>query len=431
MSPNPAQLVALSSVSGLFMTKRIRQERKTGRIIKSPYGMEKFFSVTTVDLTDFGPLCRCLDTLTARPFMFAIRGNPLPDADRKKTRRLVHYDSEAGEGATFEPVARNWFAVDIDKVKKPVVIDPISDPEGAIEYLIGLLPPELHDASCWWQFTCSQSLPGNEDTLSARLWFWLAEPLDDASLTRWARATNKSAGYKLIDDSIYRAIQPHYVANPLFEDGMRDPLPRRHGTRTGLDEAVGLVIPDPDPTDAENGAKEGFIGRGVEAWLADIGGDRGFRHGMMGAIASYYATNGPDADPETIKTLVRNAIVNAPRRERSDGDIDRYLSDRHLNEMVAWVRQRERQNPQRGRRPRPDLEAIALSVPVAEERAPSVRAIADKLLRCKSVPPAMALVLTECWNEQRCSPPLPRDQVRGFVNVLAGRLANRERGNGR
>jgi hypothetical protein len=151
----------------------------------------------------------------------------------------------------------------------------------------------------------------------------------------------------------------------------------------------------------------------------------------MGAIASYYATNGPDADPETIKALVRNAIVNAPRGGRSDRDIDRYLSDRHLNEMIAWVRQRERQNPQRERRPRPNLEAIALSVPVAEERAPSVRAIADKLLRCKSVPPAMALVLTECWNEQRCSPPLPRDQVRGFVNVLAGRLANRERGNGR
>ena len=34
-----------------------------------------------------------------------------------------------------------------DKVKKPVAIDPVTDPEGAIEYLIGLLPPELQDAS--------------------------------------------------------------------------------------------------------------------------------------------------------------------------------------------------------------------------------------------------------------------------------------------
>jgi hypothetical protein len=429
---NPARLVTLTSISGLFMTKHIRQARKTGKIIKTPYGMEKLFTVTTVDLTGFGQLCRCLDTLTGRPFMFVIRGEMLPGADGKKTRRLVHPDPETGEVATFEPAARTWFAVDIDKVKKPVAIDPVTDPEGAIEHLIGLLPPELHDASCWWQLTCSQSLPGNEETLSARLWFWLAEPLDDASLTRWARATNKSAGHKLIDDSLYRAIQPHYVANPIFEDGMRDPLPRRHGVRTGLDEAVTLVIPDPDPTDPENWADEGFVGRGVDTYLGDIGGDRGFRAGMMGAIASYYATNGPDANPEKIKDLVRKSILNAPRGDRGDRDIDRYLSDRHLNEMIGWVRGRERQNPKRQRRLRPDIEQIAISVPVGEERAPAVRAIADKLLKCKNLPAAMALSLTEAFNEAHCSPPLPRDQVRSFVNTLAGRLADRvERGNAR
>ena len=428
---SPARMIVLFSVSRLYATKRIRRDRKTDKVIVNGYGKETFFSVTTVDLTGFPHLCRYLETLTQRSTMFVIRGEPLSDTDRKKTRRLIHADPETGECPTFEPAARLWFAVDIDKVRKPAAIDPVADPEGAIEYLIGLLPPELHDASCWWQFTCSQNLPGNEETLSARLWFWLTEPLDDAALTRWGRAANKSAGHKLIDDSIYRAIQPHYVANPIFEDGILDPLPRRHGIRAGLDEAVTLVIPDPDPADPESCGREGFIGRGVDAYLGDIGGDRGFRHGMMGAIASYYATNGPDADPETIRALVRNAILNAPGGQRSDRDIDRYCSDGHLNEMIGWVRQRERQNPKREHRHRPNLEAIALSVPVAEERAPAVRAIADKLLRCKSIPPQMALALTEAWNEQHCSPPLPCNQVRGFVNTLAGRFANRERNNGR
>jgi hypothetical protein len=431
MSPN--QLVALTSFSGLDATKRIRRDRKTSKIIVTDYGRETFFGAAIADVNGFSHLCRCLDDLTQQRTVFVIRGTPLPNVDlNKKMRRLLHPDPKTDDGATFGPAPRSWFAVDIDKVARPVTIDPVIDPDGAIEHLIGLLPPELYDASCWWQFTCSQSLPGNEETLSARLWFWLAEPLDDASLTRWARATNKSAGRKLIDVSLYNAIQPHYIADPIFEDGACNPLPHRHGIRTGLDEAVSLVIPDPDPIDPESWGEAGFIGRGVEAFLNEIGGERGFRAPMMSAVASYYATNGADADPETIKDLVRDAIVNAPRGGRSDHDIERYLSDRHLNEMIAWVRQRERRNPQRERRPRADLEVIALSVPVAGERGPAVRAIANMLLSCRSVPPVMALALIQAWNEQHCSPPLPRDQVRGFINVLAGRLADRvERQNGR
>jgi hypothetical protein len=151
MTPDPtgaaARLVVLFSVSGLYATKRIRQHRKTGKIIKTDYAREKHFRVQQVDLNGFGHLCKCLDRLTQRPFAFVIRGAPLPDTDLDKTRRLAHPDPETGEIATFAEAERSWFAVDIDKVRKPVPIDPVVDPEGAIEYLIGLLPPELWDAS--------------------------------------------------------------------------------------------------------------------------------------------------------------------------------------------------------------------------------------------------------------------------------------------
>jgi hypothetical protein len=304
-----ARLTVLTSISELYATKRIRRDRKTGKIIKTNYGSETWFRVRQVNLSGFEHLCRCLDALTGRPFSLVIRGEPLPETDLNHTRRLNHAHPDKGYPPAFAETARQWFPIDLDKIKRPVTIDAVTDPEGAIEHLIGLLPPELHDASCWWQFTCCQNLPGYEDTLSARLWFWLTAPLDGVALTRWARAANKVAGFRLIDDSLYRVVQVHYVAAPIFEDGLRDPLPRRHGVRIGLDNAVSLVIPDPAPDDPFIGG--GYVGLGVEHYLASIGGADGFRTPMVAAIASYYATNGTVGDPRPIKANVRQAIANA------------------------------------------------------------------------------------------------------------------------
>jgi hypothetical protein len=340
-----ARLTLLTSVAGLHATKRLRQDRKTGKIVKTDYGREKHFRVRIVEFTSFAHFCRCLDRLTQCPFDFVIRGEPLPGTDLQKARRLVHQDPETGESATFTEAPRSWFAADLDKIPKPVAIDPVTDPDGAIEYLIGLLPPELHDASCWWQFTCSQNLPGHEETLSARLWFCLLEPLDDAALTRWARAANRAAGTKLLDDALYRAVQPHYVAAPIF-DNLPDPLPRRHGVRVGLDETVSLVIPEP-VNDDPYVAGDGYVGLGVNGHLAEIGSERGFRAPMVSAVAAYYAANGPDADAELIKARVREAIDTALPNGRSEADLNRYRSDRHLGDIIAWVRARERMNPRR------------------------------------------------------------------------------------
>ncbi len=418
-----ARMTVLSSVSGMYATKRIRRHRKTGAVTKIPYGRETYFQVEQVGLSGFDHLCKVLDALKQRTFAFVIRGEPLPDANLVKTRRLVYPDADTGDPASFAAAARSWFAVDIDKARKPVAIDPISDPDGAIEHLIGLLPPELHDASCWWQYTSSQSLPGCEDTLSARLWFWLLAPLDDASLTRWASSANKAFGSRLIDPSLYRAVQPHYVADPIFEDGVSDPLPRRHGIRVGLDKAVSLLIPDASVEDPYV-ASGGYVGLGIEGHLAEIGGDRGFRAPMVSAIAAYFTANGADASPEPIMAKVREAIARADPGNRTDTDIARYCSDRHLNDIVGWVRARERANP-RPKQPPPDLAAVANSVPVNGERAAAVRAIAGALIRCNSIPARLSLALTEAWNEQHCSPPLLRDQARAIVYALARRQVAR------
>jgi hypothetical protein len=415
------RLTVLFSISNLYATKRIRLHRKTEKVIKTDYGRETHFRVTQVDLNGFGHLCKCLDRLTQRPLAFVIRGEPLPGTDLNKTRRLVHPDPETGELATFAEAERSWFAVDIDKVKKPVAIDPVSDPEGAIEHLIGLLPPELHDASCWWQFTCSQNLPGCEDTLSARLWFWLLEPLGDAALTRWAHCANKVG--KLIDPSIYRVVQPHYIADPVFEEGMRDTLPRRHGVRIGLDNAASLLIPEPSADDPYVSGG-GYVGIGIEGHLAEIGGERGFRTPTVSAIAAYFTANGAEANPEPIKARVREAIGRADPGGRTAAELDRYCSDRHLNDIIAWIRARERTRPPPevpAQTPAEFLKALGSSVPIGNERVKATRAIAQHLLRQRFLNPHLAVSLVESWNQVHCTPPLPAEQVRAIAAALADR----------
>ena len=128
-----ARLTVLTSTSELYMTKRVRRHRKTGKIVKTPYANETYFRVTQIELRGFEHLCRCLDVLTSRSFSFVIRGEPLPDTDLNHTRRVSHANAEKGYLAAFIEAARLWFAVDLDKVKCPVAIDPVTDPEGAIE----------------------------------------------------------------------------------------------------------------------------------------------------------------------------------------------------------------------------------------------------------------------------------------------------------
>ena len=416
---SPHALVILTSVSKLYATKRIRLNLKR-QIVKSNYGRETHFSVQSLELTGFAHMCRALDRLTGRRYSFVVRGQPRLGIDLENARRLLHPDPETGAAATFVAAPRRWFAVDMDKVPCPAATDPVDDPDAAIEHLIGLLPPELWDASCWWQLTSCQSLPGYEDTLSARLWFWLAEPLDDASLTRWAHSANK--GGKIVDPSIYRAVQPHYVADPIF-DGMRDPLPRRHGVRVGLDELVSLLIPEPSANDPYI-AGDGYVGIGVEGHLGEIGGERGFRAPMLSAIAAYFAANGADADSEVIKARVREAIDRAPCGGRSDADIACYQSDRHLNDIVGWVRARERTSPRNAEPKRPFNEVVddlAGAVPVAGERARTVKLLATHLFRRLDRSPRLAAELVRDFNAARCAPPLPIEQVDAILADAAAR----------
>jgi len=344
-------LTVLHSVNRRHATKRITRNPKTGEIKNRSYDREHHFRVEIVPVGNFAGLCAALTRFTEQPFAFVIRGEPAPGINPNYTRRLLHPDRKSGDPATFTAAPRHWFAVDMDHIAAPVTIDPVTDPDGAIDHLIGLLPPELADASCWWQWTSSQSLPGHEDTLSARLWYRSVEPLGDADLKRWAATANGSV--KLIDIALYNPVQAHYIARPVF-DGMTDPLPRRYGVHAGLEDEVSLILPPPDPKNPEVASGQGYApGRGVQAYLAEIGGGRGFRVPIKSAVASYIAIQGSKADCEPLKVAIREAIDDADAGGRSTDDIDRYRSDEYLDDLIRWTRERHGDQPPKGFQPEP------------------------------------------------------------------------------
>jgi hypothetical protein len=326
-------LSVLISVGKKHASKQFRLV-KDGKIKNRGYGLEKYFRVDSVAVCGIQALAHTLERISCDPFAFIVRGELLPGIDRKRARRLLHPDKKTGEPATFAPASRHWFLVDIDEIACPAAIDPKSDPEGALEYVLGLLPPELHNAWCWWQFSSSQSV-FSDWTLSLHLWFWSELPLDDAALTRWAIAANTAAGYKLIDPALYRTVQPHYLALPDFVAPLADPLPRRCGLRQGLDETVSLIVPEPASIRRpDQPSLNGYTpGHGVEAYLGMIGGPKGTREPIRAAIASYIAINGSAADCTDLKAAIRATILT----NRPGVDLGHYKDEDHLDRMIDWV----------------------------------------------------------------------------------------------
>jgi putative DNA primase/helicase len=356
MTGNSDNLTVLTTTTGKFATKQFSRQ-KDGSIKNRSYGNETYFSVTSVPVNNIHSLAHELDTLVRNPRCFVIRGEPSPGTNRARTRRLALPDRKTGEPATFEDQPRRWFSIDGHHIACPALTDPATDPEGAVEYVIGLLPPELHDATCWWQFSSSQSvpvIPGAPDTLSLHLWYWSAEPIDSAALTRWALAANQIAGYKLIGPEFFRTVQAHYTAAPIFNPPLKDPLARRCGLRRGLDDAVNLIIPESAPKRPYEPSKTGYEpGIGVAAHLREIGGPKGFRNPIMATIASYIAIHGSNADVQPLYQDVRTALDRIAPGWQIDPDGQRYLDDEHLDKITEWVRQHHGDQPPKGFHPDP------------------------------------------------------------------------------
>ena len=218
-------LTVLRSRSGV-LTKRIALSSTAGwRVVGFSAGA--WFSVHERPLGSFEELAERLEHIACNSRTAIVRGRLRSGVDRRSCRRLSDRTTH-GEAVTFEAVPRRWLALDIDGVPEPACLTFAAEPEEGVAHILGLLPAEFADASCWWQATGSAGIkPG----IRCRLWFWLSRPVSDAEAKCWL------AGCP-VDGSLFTAVALHYTAPPILAPGTPEPVVRRSGVRQGLGHTV-------------------------------------------------------------------------------------------------------------------------------------------------------------------------------------------------
>lgn len=299
--------------------------------IKENYSRAARFNYESRPCQDIRELSAILSELEADPHAMIIRGRLADDIDPRNVRRKTRPDNNGK--VWIDPQPRPWMMIDFDGIVAPACTDPIDDPEGVIEYLIGLLPSEFHDAACHWQLSSSA---GMSDDLSAHVWFWMDEPVSDDDARQWGKWINEqrkadaaSRGQivgDLIDPAVFNTVQAHYTAAPIFE-GLADPIPRRSGFHDGDDAVTLKMLPKKRKTEST-----GFDGK--LQTLGDGLGRDGFNLPLIRSTASYVASNGIPGpkERERLKGRLRAEIKAAPKEQGRN--VTRYESDAYLDDII-------------------------------------------------------------------------------------------------
>jgi hypothetical protein len=322
---------------GNLATKTWRLLDGAQQPIKVDFNAGKWFAVERKNLTNIFDPSELLTALEGDPLAFVMRGEPFPDVDLgQPVRRKKKPDSTGRSWFRDVSGGLHWVLLDFDKISTPPGVDVIADPEGAVLYLASLLPACCQDISFHWQLSSSAAI-GDNPGLSAHLWFWLKRAVTDAELSLWAERDGVP-----IDTALFRTVQPHYTAAPLFI-GIDDPLPRRSGFCKGLEDTVCFPLTE---APAPRGSSPGYTGfstdPGFEAKLELLGDrplnprGRGFHNPLLSATASYAATHGEHFDSHALKARLRDVIRAAPKSpQRSAATVERYLGDQYLDEIIA------------------------------------------------------------------------------------------------
>lgn len=189
------------------------------------------FQPHTVPVANLDELATLLVQAQSHPNILAIRGTFLGD---EHARGIVREDGPAVAAPgwyrrwkeLYADTPHHWMCADIDNYTPPPGIDPVLDPTRAISAFIGQhLPPAFYGAGYHWQLSSSAGHPTKKGLLKAHVWFWLETPHTGAELEAWAP--------EAIDRTLFRVVQVHYTALPLFAAGVVDPVPLRHGNVPG------------------------------------------------------------------------------------------------------------------------------------------------------------------------------------------------------
>jgi len=199
------------------------------------YGDAKYFTLETKQVESLAQLHELLLALAGQPNAVLIRGVAV-DAMLAKERDGEQYKPGKVRRSLdyFDDQPGHWVLIDVDRYDS-LTVDAILDPQGAIDDFIQTsLPAEFAEAGYIYQLSNSHGHPGKAGTLNAHIWFWLAVALTSAQLKAYALDVSLAA-----DMALFHPVQCHYTANPIFEDGVVDPVARSGAARIGY--VQGLV----------------------------------------------------------------------------------------------------------------------------------------------------------------------------------------------
>jgi hypothetical protein len=201
------------------------------------------YNVASIPVSDLQALSNLLTIIQHNPQLMVIRGQYRGDDHARAVRKINKRTGQMEPGITSDGLARRilenfndtalpWVMIDIDDYAPPGDIDPVRDPERAIQAYIGAnLPPCFYGAGYHWQLSSSAGHSRNAGLLKAHVWFWLDQPRTSAELKAWHYGYDRTG--EKIDSSVFNAVQPHYTALPVFSPGVVDPVPRRCGVVPG------------------------------------------------------------------------------------------------------------------------------------------------------------------------------------------------------
>lgn len=271
-------------------------------------------------------------TMATIPFACLVRGEPVQGLHPQNARRLQ---------INFPDAPRKWFLADFDKPDLP------RGEPGALAAR-SLLPPVFHNAPCWWQRTGSYGIDfeGRKSTSDPwrsriRLGFMLDTPLSGPQIKYWLRDYKR-----IVDLAIYTSNQINYTANPVFTDGLIDPVLACGEARFGtldLDDAMLDEVPVPEeiatyvptytgvsvtsrPSTISAPKRDTLI---EEARLCDEA--EGGRHGTVARwVFDAYALG---MDTEEILSIAEDTLVRLGREQEKAGPEVKRLIDGAARKM--------------------------------------------------------------------------------------------------
>lgn len=190
------------------------------------YNAGTHFRVERRPVESIEDVARVLTEIEGDSRRMVVRGDVTSEAAAK----LVRFEDEGEhgpawrngfwrrKGPVFNDVPRHWMMLDVDSQECDG--DPVANPEAAaLTFINTKLPKCFHDVSFYWHLSSGAGIkPG----LRIHLWFWLTKPMGSEAMRDWAKTVPN------VDPAVYKAVQPHYTANPLF-NGVRNPVETRSG----------------------------------------------------------------------------------------------------------------------------------------------------------------------------------------------------------